>query len=88
MHSERWERLQRIHTQLIKLSQAWAGKWGYDPDQARELRREAILLNHSHYPGHIPVYQKLAQRGGAATKSRGMACHAPTARMECCCNMA
>ncbi len=64
MHSERWERLQRIHPQLIKLSQAWAGKWGYDPDQARELRREAILLNHSHYLGHIPVYQKLAQEEG------------------------
>jgi len=64
MQSERWERLKEIHTQLIKLSQAWAGKWGYDPDRARELRREAILINHSHYLSKISIYQKLAHAEG------------------------
>ena len=64
MQPERGKRLTEIHTQLIKLAQAWAGKRGFDAATARDLRREAILILHDHYRESIPVYQKLAADAG------------------------
>jgi hypothetical protein len=36
----------------------------YDALQAREFRKEAILLNHASYVRNIPIYKKLAQEEG------------------------
>jgi hypothetical protein len=49
---------------LIKLTQAWALGERVDPDQARALRRRALLLNHTHYLETIPVYRRFAQEEG------------------------
>lgn len=62
--TEPLERLKTIQNQLIKASQEWALGRGFDSSQAQELRREAVLLNHAHYIGNIPVYRKLAQDEG------------------------
>lgn len=53
-----------IQKELIKACQSWARKQGFDPVQARELRREAILRNHEYYLENIPAYRKLAQEEG------------------------
>ena len=42
----------------------------YDALQAREFRREAILLNHASYVRNIPIYKKLV---GIHPKERRMA---------------
>jgi hypothetical protein len=60
----RISRLTAIYRRLIKASQAWAGGSGFDPEAARQLRREAFRLNHAHYLECIPVYRKLAQEEG------------------------
>lgn len=64
MPSDRLQRMKKTHNELIKISQAWAGKWGYDPERARELRTQAILINHAHYLETIPMYRKLADEAG------------------------
>ncbi|HUT55568.1 MAG TPA: hypothetical protein VM658_19410 [bacterium] len=64
MNDARKERLERAQARLIKLAQAWAGKWAFDADEARALRREAILINHSHYLESVPAYGKLAREAG------------------------
>ena len=56
--------LSPLHRQLIKQAQAWALRQGFDPAQARELRRAAILANHAHYLERIPAYQRLAREEG------------------------
>ncbi len=53
--------LKAIQYQLIKASQAWALGQGFNPSQVRQLRHEAIKLNHAHYMEHIPVYRELAR---------------------------
>ena len=53
-----------IHEKLIKLTQAWALRQPFDAEQARALRRQAILLNHKHYVETIPAYQRLAKEAG------------------------
>jgi len=60
------ERLRTVHRQLIKAAQTWALRQGFDPGRARELRREAILINHAHYIKTIPAYQRLAQEEGVS----------------------
>ena len=60
---DRLERLKKVHRQLIKTTQSWAA--GENPGaQARELRREAVLLNHRHYLETIPTYRDIAQEEG------------------------
>jgi hypothetical protein len=55
------EKISGIQNKLIKASQSWALRLECDADQARELRRDAILLNHAYYLNNIPIYQKLAR---------------------------
>lgn len=50
--------------QLIRQTQAWALRRGFDPVRARDLRRAAILANHAHYLDHIPTYQRVAREEG------------------------
>lgn len=57
------ERLKDIQKQLIKATRSWALHQGSDPPRIRELRQEAILLNHEHYLQNIPLYRKLAAEG-------------------------
>lgn len=57
-------KIPNIHNQLIKASQSWALRQEYDAIQARELRREAILINHAYYLKNISIYQKLAREEG------------------------
>ena len=64
MPVSRSQRLKAVHDQLIRVSQSWALRRRFDPDRARALCREAVLLNHAHYLAHIPAYQKLAQEEG------------------------
>jgi len=64
MPSDRAERLRAIHHQLIKLTQAWALRRKFDPERARDLRAEAILLNHAHYLETIPAYRRFAREEG------------------------
>jgi hypothetical protein len=56
--------LKSIWNKLIKYSQSWALSQGFDPEQAKELRRQAILINHQNYLKTIPFYRKLAQEEG------------------------
>ena len=53
-------RLNKIRHQLIEASQSWALQKGFNVDSARQLRYEAILLNHCHYLKNIAVYRHLA----------------------------
>jgi hypothetical protein len=57
-------KISSIHNQLIKSSQAWALRQGYNPDLARDLRRQAVLINHQSYLKTLPFYQKLAREEG------------------------
>ena len=54
----------RLQSQLIKASQAWALGAGFDAGRTRELRRQAVLLNHAYYLKNIPAYKKLAEEEG------------------------
>ncbi len=56
--------LKDIQNELIKASQTWALGQGFNPSQVRQLRHEAIKLNHAHYVENIPVYRKLAEEEG------------------------
>lgn len=56
--------LSPLYTQLIRQVQAWAMAEGYDPKQAAQLRRQAILSNHAHYLECIPAYRRFAQEEG------------------------
>jgi hypothetical protein len=58
------EKTGKIRNELIKITRTWAAGREIDLEQARELRGEAILLNHTHYLESIPVYQKLARDEG------------------------
>ena len=42
----------------------WAAGSPFDPAHAREVRREALRLNHRHYRSRIPLYQQIAARAG------------------------
>lgn len=61
MTQSRREQLRTIQNQLIKVSQAWALGRGFDSGRARELRRQAILMNHVDYFENIPAYRRLAE---------------------------
>ncbi len=58
------EPLADIHKALLRLTQAWALRRPFDAERARDLRRQAILLNHEHYLQTIPAYQQLAREAG------------------------
>lgn len=49
---------------MIKVSQSWALRQGFNAAHAQELRRKAIILNHAYYLENIPIYQKLANEEG------------------------
>ncbi len=55
--------LQTLH-ELIRQTQAWALRRKFDAGRARELRRQAILLNHRYYLEAIPAYRRLAAEEG------------------------
>ena len=55
--------LQTLH-ELIHQTQAWALRRKFDAGRARELRRQAILLNHRHYLEAIPAYRRFAAEEG------------------------
>jgi len=57
-------RLEELRNELIKAARAWASGGKGDLARARELRDEAIRLNHAHYLADIPVYRKLAEEEG------------------------
>ena len=56
--------LKDIQNEMIKASQAWVLGQGFDAIHIQRLRREAALLNHTHYLTDIPVYQQLAVEEG------------------------
>ena len=56
--------MEGILNNLIKLSRDWASGARINPDEAGEMRREAVRLLHAHYLANIPVYQKLAGEEG------------------------
>mgnify|MGYP001082791509 CR=1 FL=1 len=56
--------LTSLHQQLIRQTQAWALRSGYDAQLTRQLRHQAILANHAHYLEHIPVYRRFAEEEG------------------------
>lgn len=58
------QNLKSIHTKLTKITQAWALGQLFSFEHARELRRQAILTNHTNYLTHIPIYQRYAQEEG------------------------
>ena len=53
-----------IQKKLIELSCDWAMGGEIDIGYVRELRHEAILINHANYLKNIPVYSELARRQG------------------------
>ena len=55
------KRLRAIQNKLIKACRSWALKKEFDTESARELRYEAILINHNTYLKNIPAYRKLAE---------------------------
>src|SRR3990172_6848727 len=57
-------RLRSIHTELIKIAQAWALRQRADLARAADLRRQAALLLHAHYLAAIPAYARLADQEG------------------------
>lgn len=61
MHEQHYAETKIIQDQLTKMTQAWALRRPFAAEQARQLREEALLLNHAHYLAQIPIYQKLAQ---------------------------
>lgn len=65
-------RKRRLNTniQLIRMTQAWALKEGFDADQARQLRYKAILENHAHYLECIPAYRYFAQQEGIGPQTQ------------------
>ncbi|MDD4986036.1 MAG: hypothetical protein PHQ43_09645 [Dehalococcoidales bacterium] len=58
------KQLKDIQNELIKSSQSWVLGERFDAAQSRELRRQAILLNHAHYLKNIPIYEKVAHEEG------------------------
>jgi hypothetical protein len=55
------KKISKIQRQLIKESQYWALRQDFNAVKARELRQQAILMNHAYYLKNIPIYQKLAR---------------------------
>ena len=53
-----------LYSRLIRLAQAWALGERFDADEARALRRKAILANHAHYLECIPAYRRFAEEEG------------------------
>jgi len=58
------DRLRSIHTEQLRISQQWAMMKDYDEEHAKQLRKEALLINHSRYLEKIPVYKKMAKEEG------------------------
>ncbi len=57
-------RLLEIHDELREITRAWVHGAEWDEEDARQLREEAILLNHKRYFRGIPAYRSLAEDGG------------------------
>src|SRR5260221_710565 len=56
----------REHEQLLHESMRWASSASYDPAPAVGMRRAALRDNHRHYRRAVPLYRRLADRGGAS----------------------
>ncbi len=57
-------RLLEIHDELREITRLWVQCDDWDEDKARNLREEAVLLNHQRYFRGIPVYRALAEDAG------------------------
>lgn len=64
MAADRYQQLKSIHRELTKITQSWALGQHFIPERACELRRQALLANHTYYLEHIPVYRRYAQEEG------------------------
>ena len=53
-----------VRLELIDLSRRWAEGKSFDAAKARDLRRQALILNHGHYAKNIPVYRKVVYEAG------------------------
>lgn len=51
-------------TRLLKLTQAWALRRDFHPDQVASLREQVLLRNHNHYMKNIPAYRRFVQEEG------------------------
>jgi hypothetical protein len=58
------KRLKDIQNELVKITQKWASGDTVNLDQVKELRGEAIRINHAHYLENIPLYRKFAIEEG------------------------
>jgi hypothetical protein len=58
------EEMEALHGRLLRIAQAWAARKPFDADEAAEVRREAVLMNHRHYLETIPAYAALAEQAG------------------------
>src|SRR5215469_7210546 len=52
------------HERLLQDAMRWAAGAPFDPEQARQSRRDALLRNHRHYLSRIPLYRQIADRAG------------------------
>lgn len=64
MASEISTDLKSIYNRLINSARSWALKQDYDAEQAQDLRRQAILINHASYLKSLQAYQKVAREEG------------------------
>lgn len=61
MAPESLPQLRTLQLELIALARDWALRRPFDPERARQMRRQALLLAHDHYRAHIPAYRRLAE---------------------------
>jgi hypothetical protein len=52
------------HQRLLQEATRWAAGATFDPERARQSRRDALLHNHRHYRSRIPLYRQIADRAG------------------------
>ncbi|HZD30241.1 MAG TPA: hypothetical protein VE779_01130, partial [Candidatus Angelobacter sp.] len=58
--------LQPHHERLLQDAMRWAAGAPFDPEYARQSRRDAVLRNHRHYRSRIPLYRQIADRAGVS----------------------
>jgi hypothetical protein len=56
--------LQPHHEGLLQDAMRWASGAPFDPERARQSRRDAVRWNHRHYRSRIPLYRQIADRAG------------------------
>jgi Acyl-protein synthetase, LuxE len=52
------------HQRLLQEATRWAAGAPFDPERARQSRRDALRRNHRHYRSRIPLYRQIADRAG------------------------